>query len=170
MKNAVLSSSGFLLVQYFWKVLKMKNIYLIATVTLMSSASFAAIKMTCSNKDAFGSNKMQLTIGQRFSQVTYKGESCRMTPIEYNPNSPRYKGWMRFAPDQGGSDDCAEVGRAMFGVTDIRNEPIEIHWISVSKEVQAGKEGFVQLGFQNDLDPGAGGTAKIFLRCSVDKR
>jgi hypothetical protein len=97
----------------------------------------------------------------RVTHMMFKDEDCAMQKIAYNPVSSKYEGWIRFAPN----DECDAVGKAMFGVSYIGKDPIAIHWLSISKEVQNGQSGFAQLGYQNDADPGAGATAKLFLRC-----
>lgn len=87
-----------------------------------------------------------------------------MRPIEYNPISEKYKGWIRFAPEERG---CSELGQHLFGEPSDNSllGPLNLYWISVSVEMQRGKDGFAQMGFANLWDPGAGETSKVFVRC-----
>lgn len=145
----------------------MKTRFSVAVASIVVSAwcSMALAEniayVTCSNRSSFGKHRVEATVGEKSLMLSFKGKTCNMPRISYRPISSKYNGWIRFGADENG---CQSIGKAMFGLTE-RGNPMKIHWLSVSPEVQDGEEGFAQLGYQNDFDPGAGGTVKIYLKC-----
>jgi hypothetical protein len=161
--------------------------------SVLASAPAQAAQWTntwvCYNKPEFGPSPLTLklttrAVSPRAAKRTFNGtlqfkeESCRMSQIAYNPVASHYRGWIRV----GGSNGCPELGHALFGNTTSSNKPIQVYWLSVSRELQLSKAAFekartaerhpggsVQLGYQNDADPGAGREAKTFLRCYPDR-
>lgn len=129
---------------------------------VFSSSGFAANKFVCVNKTDLKS-KFEVSITRTGATLSGATTACKTSFISYRPNSPKYKDWVRVAPvatENGCNDFNNEVvGKPYDGDT------ADIHWLSLSKEVQSGAEGFAQLGIQNTSDPGSGGTAKVFVRC-----
>jgi hypothetical protein len=134
---------------------------LVAALVAVVSPSFGATsKFLCTNRDTF-SGPVLFKLNVRSGTLSYKTASCPVTKIEYNPNSPKYEGWIRLASFAKNEAACTKFGSAVVG----SKEKIRFEWISVSKEMQGGADGFAQFGYQNIWDPGAGGTAKLFVRC-----
>lgn len=125
----------------------------------MQSLALAAVMIFCS-KGSMNSG-FNLKITKQGVVASVKGKSCEMSYVDYNPVSPRYEGWSRVSPNT----ECAEFAALVVGRKGISGEPLNIHWLSLSPEVMSGAHGFAQLGFENDWDPGAGGTAKSNMRC-----
>ncbi len=124
-----------------------------------------ASNFVCSNRNNFKS-ALDLTIvyqrGSYKAKAVYENNSCNLTQVRYRPTSPQYQGWIRVGT---GSGNCAKIGLSLFGKNMNTGNPIGVYWISVSNELQNGQDGFIQIGYENDADPGAGPHAKVFLRC-----
>ncbi len=134
--------------------------YFLAFVLLAGSASAFAVpsQFLCTNRDSFpGPVLFKMT--SRTASLSYQKTTCPLVKVAYKPNSSKYFGWIRWGAKDNAA--CTKFGSA------IRQSKVEIdfHWISVSKEMQDGADGFAQFGYQNIHDPGAGGTAKLFVRC-----
>jgi len=138
----------------------MKKIFLVLSVALISSTGFS--DFVCSNKRDISNGPFYLHLTKTSAELSAKDASCSMEKVDYNPNSPKYQGWIRVASDK---KSCPAFGKVLFGESALLHKGLEIYWLSVSEEVQAGKEGFAQLGIENDADPGAGAVGKVFVRC-----
>jgi hypothetical protein len=115
----------------------------------------------CTNRNSF-EGQVQFQLQARSGKVTYGKNSCSLKPIKYNPVSSKYEGWIRQGATHSTDAGCIKVATRLFGSG---REPILFYWVSISKELQAGKDGFAQFGYQNIWDPGSGGEAKTFVRC-----
>lgn len=118
----------------------------------------SAVEMYCAKSGL--KNGFNLSLNTVGGAMASKGSVCIFKNAKYNPVSDRYKNWSRIAP----TTECKKLGSNVVG-NNAFGEGLDVHWISISPEVRSGYEGFVQLGFENDTDPGAGATAKAILRC-----
>ncbi len=131
---------------------------LLILCSLLASTSFAGTFL-CTNRESFN-GPVLFKLTTKAGTLTYNKASCSLSKIKYNPTSPKYEGWIRLGA--GNTKGCENLGTALH---DGSKEKIDFYWISVSKEMQAGNDGFAQFGYQNIWDPGAGGEAKMFVRC-----
>lgn len=128
--------------------------------TLLASSAFAGTFL-CTNRSSFN-GPVVFKMNAKTGALTYNKTACSLSKIAYNPNSPKYEGWIRMGA--GNTKGCLNFGTALHGGSSSK-EKIDFYWVSISKEMQAGEDGFAQFGYQNIWDPGAGGTAKLFVRC-----
>lgn len=139
----------------------MKTMIFSAVVGLLMSAQ-AMAEVRCYNRETTGKQSLVYKQFKTKATLTFKGEKCNMLPMEYNPRNGKYYGWIRFASDK---KNCRNLGKVLFGDSMITKKPIEIYWVSVSREVQKDRKGFLQVGYENDADPGAGAVSKLNLGC-----
>lgn len=133
------------------------------TFLLALSVNAATVNLACFNKNAIGPLPLFISLDTTNGAVlTAKNQTCNMQSIPYNPRSSKYNGWIRTGAS---SPFCQNLGAVIFNPSRISHQGIHIYWVSYSPETQAGKEGWVQLGYENDADPGAGAEAKSMLRC-----
>jgi hypothetical protein len=128
-------------------------------------AAQARVSMVCTNRGSF-EGSVSFSFDTKKAELQRGKDICKMSRIDYKPISSKYEGWIRFGA--GNSKACERVGTDLFN--NGGNDSVDIHWMSVSREVQKGKDGFTQVGFQNIWDGGAGSTAKVFLRCYPKRR
>jgi hypothetical protein len=133
--------------------------WIVCAVLALSASALGS--QNCVNKSEFGTQPLILELTSTHATLKFKDAECRLKPVEYNPTSAKYEGWIRVASDK---NNCPALSKAMFEGGN------SVYWLSISKEVQNRKDGFVQLGYQNTWDPGAGGTAKAFLRCFAEEK
>ncbi len=132
-----------------------------ALLMVLSAPSFGAVtNFLCTNRDNFN-GPVQFRMTSRTASLSWNKNTCSLKPIKYNPISSKYEGWIRFG-SIGNDKACLKFGTALLGSP---TNKTDFYWISVSKELQAGQDGFAQFGFQNTADPGAGPEAKLFVRC-----
>lgn len=131
-------------------------------ILLLISAGPAWASVVCFNRAVTSTAPLKLTFALPKATAHFKHSACRLKQISYNPVSPKYQGWIRLGTPQG---DCASLGREMFGLSEISKKPVRVYWISVSQEVQQGLKGFVQVGYENDVNPGHGPEAKLNMAC-----
>lgn len=125
----------------------------------------ASTDVVCFNKDLLKSS-LNISLDSSGAVLAAGSQSCSAGYVPYNPRSPKYFGWIRIEP----TSSCKDLEKALIKLDTGDDEASEIHWLSISQEVQAGKEGFVQLGYENQWDPGAGGTVNAYLKCFPVKR
>lgn len=131
----------------------------------LSLSAFGKPAMVCYSRSELRNFKIPLKVVKNDEEkwiLVGEETTCPMVPKSYNPYSKRYEGWIRIRPSDE-SDKCRPLAQELLA------EDLNLHWLSMSREVQAGKAGFVQLGYQNIWDPGAGGTAKTWLKCYPSK-
>lgn len=137
---------------------------LLFSVVLMAVSApipaFAATKFLCTNRESFP-GPVLFTLNVRTASLSYKTAKCPLVPMDYKPISAKYEGWKRFGSTKAGQAGCTKLGSA---IADSK-EKVRFEWISFSKEMQGGADGFAQFGYENIWDPGSGGTAKVFVRC-----
>lgn len=143
-------------------------------VTLSSIAS-ADNSVACWSRES-GKRPLVIHMGTTEATFSFGRQSCVLTSVPYNPVSERYKGWIRYANQNPYNKvtrktACTDVMSAFLNQNDpTSTEFPDVHWISVSSEVQQTGDGMLQLGFQNLWDPGAGGTVKTMIGCKPDKK
>lgn len=126
---------------------------------LSACAASAAVEMKCYNKNILN-GALDLVLDSQEASLGSETAVCSADYVPYKPNSPKYAGWIKIKP----AYDCGDVEHDLIKL-DGNSEPSQIHFVTISKEVQNGQEGFVQLGLQNQWDPGSGGTVKSYLKC-----
>jgi hypothetical protein len=119
---------------------------------LICSSAFSA-EVFCTK--GYVNSSFTLNISKQGVVASTQGTECPMSYVGYGLD------WVRVAPDT----ECAEFAAITVGRKGISGEPLNIHWLSLSSEVMKGMEGPAQLGFENDVDPEAGGTLKANMRC-----
>lgn len=139
--------------------------FALALLVLAISPAFA--EMACYNRLAIGPSPLKIDLAIPADHpatvvATFRDARCRLKQIKYNPVSPKYEGWIRVGTPRG---DCQELGLAMFGRSSISKKPIRIYWLSLSREVQDGHPGRLQVGYENDINPEKGPEAKMFMDC-----
>lgn len=131
---------------------------LLISFSLLVSTSFAGTFL-CTNRDSFN-GPVLFKMNTKAGTLTYNKAVCTVSKIKYNPISAKYEGWIRMGA--GNTAGCLNLGKALNSNS---KEKIDFYWVSISKEMQGGADGFAQFGYQNIWDPGAGGEAKMFVRC-----
>lgn len=143
----------------------MKNIIL--GLIVFTGLNANATTFECTNRSNF-EGKIEFKLKQNkkgYSATASQGDaSCKLSQMDYNPTSDKYEGWIRVGTDK---TNCKALSKSLFGISTHYKNGIGIYWISVSTEMQDGKEGFAQLGYENVSDPGAGAVMKMFLSCKV---
>lgn len=139
----------------------LKSAFLICLLTSFSTVAMAA-NFLCVNKSAMNEN-FWLQLNGDNGALSVDRLNCPVGVIPYNPRSQKYKGWMRLAPT--GLGQCTKIGERLFSEPSDMRGDLDIHWISLSTEIQLGNDGFAQVGFANLWDPGSGGTVAANVRC-----
>lgn len=144
-------------------------IFTFLTAILVPEQGFSENKgFRCTNSQEFR-GYVYLKFSPKTGFLSFFKNPCQLKRVAYKPASEKYEGWIRFGNSSPKlpNEKYHTVCTRMFGAMKIGSkELVDVHWISVSRELQANKRGFAQLGFENVWDPGSGGTAKMFLSCS----
>ncbi|MBX3022435.1 MAG: hypothetical protein KF799_12245 [Bdellovibrionales bacterium] len=134
------------------------------TVLGLASAVSEA-RVACFNRLYTNTAPLDLELSLPKTVASFKESSCRLKRIKYNPISEKYKGWIRVGTPK---DNCADLGLALFGLSDVSKKPTRVYWISISPEVRQGVKGFIQIGYENDIDPATGPESKLNMVCFPD--
>lgn len=134
-------------------------------ILFFNGFTIARAGVACYNKNVINGG-LTLSLYNDVPSISTRNHSCEVDQIPYSPTSDKYKGWIRVSPNQ----SCLGLEQELMKING-EPRPSKIHWISISQEVQKDQEGFVQLGYENQWDPGAGGTVKSYLKCyPIQKR
>lgn len=147
---------------------------LIATILMVltgMSSHAQAGEIACWNKQ-FGKRPLEISFDTQKATFSFDGHSCDLERVNYKPISATYKGWIRFGnlnpyKNKIGGTACSSIMTAFHQQmkTTTQDISIDVHWVSLSTELQKTSNGRLQLGYENIWDPGSGGTVKTMLGC-----